>query len=139
MLTPDQLLDHANQGFQTRIAREEWARSGVSRLYYACYHFCNKAAESWCSGLPEHLAEKKGHHQKLITRLKNQARQDAIKSHLIDLANMLGKALNERVDADYFLDRQVNEDSYARTLMCGRQIKAKFEEIEKVVAANGQA
>lgn len=135
MLTPDELLDHANQGFQTRVTTSEaWARSGVSRLYYASFHFCRKAANDWCNPLPDDLAKNTGHHQQLIRRLKSQGKQPIIKSQLTALADMLGKALDERVDADYYLERQVGQDQYTKALRFGRAIKSKVEEIAQVLS-----
>lgn len=132
MLTPNDLLEHANRAYQANVAREEWARAGVSRLYYACYHFCKQAATMWCSSLPDHLAET-GEHQKLIRRLKTQGKDSTIKSHLTNLANILGKALDERVNADYYLDRAVGQDQYAKSLRYGREIKLKVDEIQQIL------
>lgn len=134
MLTPNDLLEHANRAYQHNVAREEWARAGVSRLYYACYHFCKQAATMWCSSLPDHLAET-GEHQKLIRRLKHQGQEPMIKSHLTYLANVLGKALDVRVDADYYLERPVGNDEYAKSLKYGREIKNKIEEIDNILTS----
>lgn len=136
MLTPGDLLEHSNKAFQHNVAREVFARTGISRAYYACYHFCLKAANDWCFTLPRDQREKAGYHEQLIRRLKGCGKHEITKADLITLADMLGKARDLRVDADYFLDRPVGELDYRKALVVGRQIQAKVEEITQTIQSS---
>ncbi len=133
MLTPDDLFDHANKAFQVNSSREVFARSGISRAYYACYHYCLNAANNWCSPLPKEQKQDAGNHEQLIRRLKSQGRHQPAKAHLTTLADMLHRARDLRVDADYHLDSAVGQDEYYKALKFGREIQKKVSEIAKSI------
>lgn len=104
-----------------QIANETRLRNGVGRAYYAAFHYCQTAADSWCYDLsPQEIdaldPRQKGVHSILYFRLKTKCRFTEIDKDLKFLASEAQKLKDLRTDADYYLNRVVNMDSYNRSL-----------------------
>ena len=122
MITADDIADLArNLGTQT--ANEVRIRCGVSRAYYAAFHYCEKAANQFCNQLPDSDKEGRGDHSKLYVRLEKHSNDTSNEDNLRKMAAEARNLRTLRVDADYHLEKTLDLKSHGRSLHYMNQVK----------------
>jgi len=102
-------------------ANEVRLRNGVGRAYYAAYHYCQQAANTYCDTFTKEEIDQLPNNQKtthanLFLRLKTKCRDEDNKKNLKFMADQASKMKDFRVTADYHLDKVINHDSFIRCL-----------------------
>lgn len=104
-------------------SKEVKFRCAISRAYYAAYHYCREAADSWCEPLPENQKTDKGEHAKLFLRLKTCSKEKAKSENLKLMALEAEKLRNFRLTADYDLLNNKISSEYSRSLHLMAQVR----------------
>ena len=115
MITADDIADLA-RNLNTEIANEARVRCGMSRAYYAAFHYCKVAANTWCHPLPVADKENRGEHAQLYHQLKNHSKDVSKEINLRTMAAEAGKLKDLRVISDYDLATTVNKRDLERGL-----------------------
>ena len=122
MITADDIADLA-RNLVTQTANEVRIRCGVSRAYYAAFHYCNSAANSFCNQLTDSEKEGRGEHSKLYLRLEKHCKDTSNDSNLKLIAAEAKKLRSLRLEADYNLNATVDQKSHIRSLSHMSQVK----------------
>lgn len=122
MITADDIADLA-RNLVTQTANEVRIRCGVSRAYYAAFHYCDSAANSFCNQLTDSEKEGRGDHSKLYLRLEKHGKHTANDNNLKLMAAEARKLRSLRLEADYVLSAAVDQKSHIRSLSHMRQVK----------------
>lgn len=109
------------------MANEVRIRGSVSRAYYAAYHYCDQAANSWCDPLPAAAKEEKRSHEQLYHRLENCSKNKTIEKDLKLMAAEAKNLRNLRVRADYYLSDNFDQKSVIRSLSYMSQVKSYLD------------
>lgn len=129
MITADDIADLA-RNLVTETAKEARIRCGVSRAYYAAFHYCRTAANTWCNPLTKADKKGRGEHAQLYHQLKNYSK-DALKViSLRTMAAEAGKLKDLRVESDYKLGLTVNQKTFARSLHIMNQVKSSLDSLK---------
>lgn len=116
-------------------ANEARIRCSVSRAYYAAYHYCDQAANTWCNPLPE--AEKKDRptHAQLYLRLEKFSKDKVTEKELQAMAKEAKNLRLLRVKADYNLTDSLDQKTVTRSLSYMSQVKSYLDSIIKATTA----
>ena len=129
MTTADEIADLArNLGGPT--ANEVRIRCGISRAYYAAFHYCEMAANNFCEQLPESDKKDRGNHSQLYVRLENHSKSRANELNLKKMAAEAQNLKNLRVDADYHLNKILDLKLHGRSLHYMNQVKYYLNELK---------
>ena len=129
MITADDIADLA-RNLVTDTANEARIRCGVSRAYYAAFHYCKTAAATSCYPLPETDKKDRGEHAQLYHQLKNKSKETSKETHLRTMAAEAGKLTDLRVESDYYLSKTVDQKTFARSLHHMKQVKSSLDSLE---------
>lgn len=113
------------------MANEVHIRCGVSRAYYAAYHYCDQAAKSWCNQLPDAEKKDRGSHAQLYRRLENFSKDKSTETNLKLMAAEAKNLRNLRVKADYHLSDNLDNKVMLRSLSHMSQVKGYLDSITK--------
>lgn len=130
MITADDIADLA-RNLVTDTAKEVRVRCGVSRAYYAAFHYCKTAANTWCHPLPETDKKDRGEHAQLYYQLKNHGKDASKETHLRIMAAEAGKLKDLRVESDYCLSATVDQKTFARSLHIMNQVKNSLDSLKQ--------
>ncbi len=126
---PKLFLDFAQSilNDSTVLHAESCARVAASRAYYCVYHICNNVASNFPTKPHQNVG---GVHRRLIGAFQNCTshlpQETQIK--LLGISYILDQARQNRVDADYHLDREFTIDK-AKTCICStKKVIEKLEE-----------
>lgn len=128
MITADDIADLARK-LVGDTATEVRIRCGVSRAYYAAFHYCETAANSFCSALSDADREDRGNHAQLYYRLENLSNDDAIANNLKLMAAEAKKLRTLRVRSDYHLNDTVDKRTFERGLHHMSEVKSYLESL----------
>lgn len=128
MITADDIADLARK-LVGETANEVRIRCGVSRAYYAAFHYCEIAANSFCSQLSEADKEDRGNHAQLYHRLENLSKNKATEGNLKLMAAEAKKLRTLRVQSDYHLNETVNQRDFGRSIHHMSQVKSYLESL----------
>lgn len=117
-----------------QIADETRIRCAVGRSYYAAFHFCQGAAEAWCTPLTSDEKRDAGSHDQLYARLQGHSKVSKIDESLRLMAEQAKKLRVLRVTADYHLDKSVTSVDLQRGLVYMQQVQTLAESLTKEAA-----
>lgn len=129
MITADDIADLA-RNLVTDTAKEARIRCGVSRAYYAAFHYCKAAADTWCNSLPETDKKDRGEHAQLYHQLKNHSKDASKETHLRTMAAEAGKLKDLRVESDYYLSATVDQKTFIRSTHHMSNVKKHLDSLK---------
>lgn len=115
MITADDIADLA-RNLVTDTAKEARIRCGVSRAYYAAFHYCKTAANTWCNPIPDADKKKGRSHDQLFLQLKSHSKDTSKIKSLQTMAAEAEKLRDLRVASDYELGATVDKKDFERSL-----------------------
>lgn len=128
MITADDIADLARK-LVGDTANEVRIRCGVSRAYYAAFHYCETAAKSWCNQLSAAEKEDRGNHAQLYHRLENLCKDKVAENGLKLMAAEAKKLRTLRVQSDYHLNDTVDQRTFIRSLHLMGQVKLHLDSL----------
>ncbi|MEQ1601029.1 MAG: hypothetical protein HOP04_10925 [Methylophilaceae bacterium] len=131
MIEPRDFEDQA-RGIVGTLPTEVKFRTGISRAYYAAFHYCNVAAKTWCNQLPNTEKKDKGIHEQLYCQLQKPSNLAVVDSSLRSMAELAKKLKFLRVDADYHLDKTISNKEYTSALSYMSNVKKELEEAQRL-------
>ena len=134
MITADDIAKLARE-LGGPMANEVRIRGSISRAYYAAYHYCDQAANSWCDPLPNAVKEEKRSHEQLYHRLENFSKNKAIEKDLKLMAAEAKNLRSLRVRADYYLNDNFDQKTIIRSLSHMSQVKSCLDLITTTTSA----
>lgn len=112
-------------------------RTGISRAYYAAFHYCKLAANTWCNQLSEiEKKDKKGSHEQLFFQLQKPSNLTIVDDSLRNMAEQAKKLKTLRLDADYELSKTINNRDYTSALNFMSNVKKELEEAKSLSTSN---
>lgn len=129
MITADDIADLA-RNLVTDTAKEARIRCGVSRAYYAAFHYCRTAANKWCNPIPEADKKKGRSHDQLFLQLKNHSKDTSKIKNLQTMAAEAEKLRVLRVESDYYLSATVDQKTFIRSLHIMSQVKNSLDSLK---------
>lgn len=128
MITADDIADLARK-LVGETANEVRVRCGVSRTYYAAFHYCETAANSLCNQLSDEDKKNRGSHDQLYYRLENLSKDNGTEKNLQLMAAEAKKLRTLRVRSDYHLNDTVDKKLFERSLHHMSQVKGYLESL----------
>lgn len=117
-ITPDDLLDLAENIITANSSKEVNYRNSAGRSYYAIFHYCKKLAES--KNLKDIILDPKlGSHERIIMKLKLSGH-----AQFISLGNLMKEGKERRKFADYKIWLKYNKAYAEELLELAKRVKA---------------
>ena len=113
----------------TDTANEARIRCGVSRAYYAAFHYCDFAATAWCNPLPVAGKKDKGEHAQLYLQLQTCFKDARLEKDLKLMVAEARKLRDLRTQSDYKLNDTVDKKTHIRSLHLMSQVKSYLDSI----------
>ena len=130
MIKADDIAQLA-RGLVTDTANEARIRCGVSRAYYAAFHYCNFAATSWCNPLPTADKKDKGEHAQLYLQLQTCCKDASLDKDLKLMVAEAKKLRDLRIQSDYRLNETVDQKVFGRSIHLMGQVKIYLDSVAK--------
>lgn len=131
MVNADDIAKLARE-LATPMANEARIRCSVSRAYYAAFHYCDLAANTWCKPLSKDDEKDRQTHQQLYHRLENFSIDKTTEKDLQAMSQEAKNLRSLRVQADYYLNEKLDQKTIARSLNYMSQVKLYLDSIKKV-------